>query len=71
MWCAISSAGIVEPDFLDDAVNAECYLKLLQEHLVPTLQGMGVNMEGTFFQQCGARSYMVNTVVTFPEQTSS
>jgi hypothetical protein len=50
MWCGISFAAIVKPILLDHTVSAECYLKLLQNHFVPTLQGMGVNMEETFFQ---------------------
>jgi hypothetical protein len=44
------------------------YLKLLQHHLVSTLQGMGVNTEETFFQQDGARPHFLsenfhNTVI--------
>jgi hypothetical protein len=31
---AVSSAGVVRPVFLDVAVNAERYLKLLQDHFV-------------------------------------
>jgi hypothetical protein len=46
----------VGPVFLNDTVNAERYLKLLQDHFVHILQGMGVNMEETFFQQDGART---------------
>jgi hypothetical protein len=49
VWCTISSTGIVRPIFLDDIVSAECYLQLLQDHIVPTLQRMGINMEETFF----------------------
>jgi hypothetical protein len=63
--CAISSFGIVRPIFLDDTVNAVCYLKLLQGHFVPTLQGMGVNMEEIFFQEDGARPHTVKALLHF------
>jgi hypothetical protein len=43
--CTISSAGIIRPVFLNNTVNTEGYLKLLQDHFVSNLQGMGVNME--------------------------
>jgi hypothetical protein len=39
---------------LNDTVNGECCLKLLQDHFVPAVQGIGVNIEETFSQQDGA-----------------
>jgi hypothetical protein len=57
VWCTVSSAGIVGPVFVDDMVNAEHYLELLEDHFVPALQGMGVNMKEKFFQQYGARPH--------------
>jgi hypothetical protein len=65
VWCTVSSTGIVGPIFMDVAFNAECYLKLLEDHFIPTLQGMGVNMKETFFQQYGARPRAVNVVLHF------
>jgi hypothetical protein len=43
-WCVAcnSSAGTVGPVLLDNTVNVERYLELLQDHSVPTFQGMGV-----------------------------
>jgi hypothetical protein len=38
--CTISSAGIVSPFFLHDTVSAEHCHKLLQDHFVPSLQGI-------------------------------
>jgi hypothetical protein len=49
---------------LDDTVNAECYLKLLQDYVITTLQGMGVKMEEMLFQD-GARPLMTNVVFHF------
>jgi hypothetical protein len=43
-------------------VNAEHYLKHLQNTLFQLFQGMGVNMEETFFQQDGARPYSASSV---------
>jgi hypothetical protein len=61
VWCAVSSAGIVEADFLDNTVNAERYLKSLQGHFVSTPQCMGVNM----WKQDEARPHTVYAVLNF------
>jgi hypothetical protein len=49
LWWSTSSAEIVGLVFLDDTVNVECFLTL-QGCIVPTLQGMVMNVEETFIQ---------------------
>jgi hypothetical protein len=49
-------------------VKAECYLKHLQhlqEHFVPNLQDMTVNVEETFYEQNGTIPHTMNSVLHF------
>jgi hypothetical protein len=40
----VPSGGIVAPVFQDDSAKADRYQKIIEDHFVLALQGMGVNV---------------------------
>ena len=55
VWAGISSAGIIGPVFIEGTVNAEKYLKILQEHVFNLAQDM-------WFMQDGAPAHFARKV---------
>ena len=60
MWCGISSKGLIEPYFFDGNVDAEAYLRMLEECAWPYLMHRRM-----WFQQDGAPAHYALTVREF------
>jgi transposase len=64
VWCGFTSRFILPPAFLEngDTVNAERYLHILKEHMLPNLPRHKKNI---IFMQDGAPPHVANIVKTF------
>jgi len=62
VWCAVAAFAIIGPYSFEDkrgnacTVTSERYAHMLQDFLIPRLQGLPVN-KTTYFQQDGATSH--------------
>ena len=60
VWCAMSSAGIIGPVFLDESITGVVYRKILEE-FIPFMYGMERVMDNWFMQD-GARPHRTHDV---------
>jgi hypothetical protein len=62
IWCALSSAGIFGPVFIDGKVTCDVYLC---DGFISFLKGYGIPTNSALFQQDGARPHTTNAVLRF------
>lgn len=71
VWCAISRVGIIGPWFFEEnnhtvTVTAHRYVNMVQDFLLPELEGMGVGE--VWFQQDGATAHTARNSMTVLRQ---
>lgn len=63
VWCAVGEVGVIGPYFFEDdngqtvTVNAERYLEMLNNFLLPFLRNRRIAMRNVWFQQDGATAH--------------
>ena len=67
VWCALLRVGIIGPWFFEEnkqavSVTSDCYVNMINECFLPTLNQMGV--ENVWFQQDSAMAHTVRMSMT-------
>lgn len=73
VWAGILGDNIVGPFFIDGNLNAERYLQLLQQNVIPAVRNRNVNFDEIWFQQDGCPAHNARQVreylnTIFPER---
>lgn len=69
VWAGILGDNIVGPFFIDGTLNAERYLHLLQNSVVPAVRNLDVNFEEIWLQQDGCPAHNARPVQDYLSQT--
>lgn len=62
VWAGILGDHIIGPFFLNGTLNAQSYLQLLQNHIVPAVRDLAVNFNDIWFQQDGCPAHNARIV---------
>lgn len=68
IWAGIIDRHIVGPFFFERTVNAESYLQLLGNELVPELHVLNISEENVVFQQDGAPAHFSAVVKSWLDE---
>ena len=68
IWCAISGRHLIGPYFIDDHVNAQSYLRLLQNEFIPRLGDLGL-LNTAYFMQDGAPPHTARIIRNYLNET--
>lgn len=70
VWAGLCQRCIIGPFFIDRNLNAEKYLNLLQNQIIPTIQNsFAEDMQNVWFQQDGATPHYAIRVRQFLDRT--
>ncbi|KAJ8936931.1 hypothetical protein NQ318_007055 [Aromia moschata] len=69
VWAGILGNSIIGPFFIDGNLNAEKYLNLLRDQIIPTLQRLNINLEEIWYQQDGCPAHNAIAVLEMLENT--
>ena len=69
--CMIGILGnqIIGPFFIDGNLNAEKYLNLLRDEIIPTLRRLNINLNRIWYQQDGCPAHNARAVCEFLQET--
>lgn len=65
IWVGIIDTDIVGPFFFEANVNAESYLRMLGDNVIPALHALGHDPQGIIFQHDGAPAHAAYVVCDY------
>lgn len=69
VWADILNNHIIGPFFIDGNLNANKYLNLLRENVLPAVHNLNINLQEIWFQQDGCPAHNARDVQAFLHQT--